>query len=164
MLEVGVGTGLTIPLYAAGADLTGIDISPAMLEVARKRATEVGRSADLRVMDAQALDFPDNSFDAVFFTLCLCTIPDPALAIQEGLRVCRPGGTLGFLEHVRSNLAPVALLQEVISPILVWAQHDHWNRRTPDLVRGAGVEGVVEERWMLGVFTLMTGRKPLTAS
>lgn len=161
MLEVGIGTGLTLLHYAPQAEVTGIDLSPKMLAVAQKRADGMGSGRpDLRVMDAQALDFADASFDVVLFTLCLCTIPDPGLAVREGLRVCRPGGRLGFLEHVRSNLLPVALLQEAITPLLAWAQHDYWNRRTADTIRAAGVVDLTDERWMLGVFSLMTGRKP----
>jgi ubiquinone/menaquinone biosynthesis C-methylase UbiE len=159
VLEVGIGTGLMLLHYPPEADVTGIDVSTKMLAVAQKRVEEMGKRIDLRVMDAQALEFPDETFDVVLFTLCLCTIPDPGLAVREGLRVCRPGGRLGFLEHVRSNLLPVALLQEAITPILGWAQHDYWNRRTADTVRDAGVADLTEERWMFGVFSLMTGRK-----
>ena len=161
VLEIGIGTGLTLLHYPAGTDVTGIDLSPGMLDLARERATSLGErlKADLRVMDAQALAFPDESFDVVLFTLCLCTIPDPGRAVTEGLRVCKAGGRLGFLEHVRSNLLPVSLLQDAITPVLAWAQHDFWNRRTADTIRAAGVADLTEERWMLGVFSLMTGRK-----
>ena len=160
ILEVGIGTGLTFPHYPVDAEITGIDLSPGMLAIAKLRANEMGRRVDLRIMDAQALEFADGTFDVILFTLCLCTIPDPGLAIREGLRVCKSGGRLGFLEHVRSNLLPVALLQEAITPITAWTQHDYWNRRTADTVRAAGVSDLTEERWMLGVFSLLTGRKP----
>jgi len=160
VLEVGIGTGLTLLHYPAEALVTGVDLSPGMLAVAQERLDGMGRRADLRVMDAQHLEFADESFEVVLFTLCLCTIPDPAAAIREGLRVCTTGGRLGFLEHVRSNLLPVAMLQEAVTPLLAWAQHDHWNRRTGETVRAAGVADLTEERWMLGVFSLLTGRKP----
>ena len=104
VLEVGIGTGATIPHYGPGVELTGIDLSPGMLAVARRNATRLGIAAEMREMDAQHLEFPERSFDAVVFTLCLCTIPDPELAIREGLRVAKPGGRMIFLEHVRSNL------------------------------------------------------------
>ena len=161
VLEIGIGTGLTLLHYPAGTDVTGIDLSPKMLALAQERATRLGDrlTADLRVMDAEALEFPDESFDVVLFTLCLCTIPDARRAVAEGLRVCKRGGRLGFLEHVRSNLLPIALLQEAITPVLAWAQHDFWNRRTADTIRSAGVADLTEERWMLGVFSLMTGSK-----
>lgn len=160
ILEVGIGTGASLPHYRPGAKLTGIDLSGGMLAVARRRAAELGLEMDLREMDAQHLDFPDVTFDAVVFNLCLCTIPDPALAITEGLRVVRPLGALIFLEHVRSNLLPVVALQELITPITAWTQQDHWNRRTPDLVRAAGIRVVSERRWLLGVFDLLIGEAP----
>ena len=160
ILEVGIGTGASLPHYRPGARLTGIDLSAGMLAVARRRAAELGIGADLREMDAQRLAFPDSSFDAVVFNLSLCTIPDPVLAIEEALRVVRPLGALIFLEHVRSNLVPVAALQELITLITAWTQQDHWNRATPDLVRAAGIRVVSERRWLLGVFSLLIGEAP----
>lgn len=101
VLEVGVATGATLPHYPAGIDLVGVDLSPRMLAKAGARAQDAGSSAELLEMDAQALRFPDQSFDAVVFTLCLCTIPSPDRAIREALRVARPGAPIRFLEHVR---------------------------------------------------------------
>jgi ubiquinone/menaquinone biosynthesis C-methylase UbiE len=160
VLEVGIGTGATIPHYGPGVELTGIDLSPGMLAVARRNATRRGIAADMREMDAQHLEFPDRSFDAVVFTLCLCTIPDPELAIREGLRVARPGARMVFLEHVRSNLFPVAWLQELLTLATAPLQHDYWNRRTPDLIRECGVRVLWERRRLLGVFTVIAGEAP----
>lgn len=160
VLEVGIGTGASLGQYRAGASITGIDLSPQMLTVAARNARGLGRQVDLLGMDAQALDFPDRTFDAVVFNLCLCTIPDPALAVHEALRVARPGARMIFLEHVRSQIPAVALLQDLINPVTVWLQHDFWNRRTPEIVRRVGVLDVTERRWLLGVFALMVGRAP----
>jgi ubiquinone/menaquinone biosynthesis C-methylase UbiE len=160
VLEVGIGTGATMRFYRPGVELTGIDLSPGMLEVARRTAARLGISAELREMDAEHLDFPDRSFDAVAFTLCLCTIPDPERAIREGLRVARPGAPLIFLEHVHSNLPPMAALQWLVSLVTVPLQSDHWDRRTPDLVRACGVKVRSERRWLLGVFDLLIGEAP----
>jgi len=160
VLDVGIGTGASLPHYPAGVRVTGIDLSPGMLELARRRAEQLGVAADLRVMDAQHLDFPDSSFDAVVFNLCLCTVPDPARAIAEGVRAARPGARMAFLEHVRSNLPPVALLQDLVTPLTVWTQHDHWDRRTPELVRAAGIRVLSERRWLLGIFDLLIGVAP----
>src|SRR5205823_10765522 len=98
-LEVAVGTGLNLPFYPAKVRLTGVDLSPAMLDLARGRAAEVGREIDLREADAQALPFPDASFDTVVCTLSLCTVPDERVAIGEMWRVLRPGGQLLLLDH-----------------------------------------------------------------
>ena len=160
VLEVGIGTGASLRHYRPGVELTGIDLSPGMLSVARLKATQLGLGVDLREMDAEHLEFADHSFDAVVFTLSLCTIPDPEKAIREGIRVCKAGGRMVFLEHVRSNLAPVVALQWLISLVTVPTQSDHWNRRTPALVRACGVRVTSERRWLLGIFDLMIGEAP----
>jgi ubiquinone/menaquinone biosynthesis C-methylase UbiE len=160
VLEVGVGTGATLRHYPAGTEVVGIDLSPEMLDLARRRASELGNPVELREMDAQKLDFPDGSFDAILFTLCLCTIPDPGLAIREALRVARPGAPVRMLEHVRSDVFPVALLQDAVNPFTVLFQRDHFNRRTFDTAARAGVQGLTEERWFLGLFALIQGRAP----
>ncbi|TME90602.1 MAG: class I SAM-dependent methyltransferase [Chloroflexi bacterium] len=148
VLDVGFGTGISREFYPAGVRVVGIDASRGMLEVARRSRAD----ADLLVMDAERLAFADQSFDSVAFNLCLCTIPDPERAV--------PGAPMVFLEHVRSHLLPVALVQEALNPILVAWQADHFNRRTVDVVRRAGVEVVSVERWLLGVFNLIVGRAP----
>src|SRR6266851_5349125 len=102
----------------------------------------------------------DRTFDSVGFNLCLCTIDDPERAVREALRVARPGAPMVFLEHVRSNVLPVALLQEALSPLLVAMEQDHCNRRTEETIRRAGVEVVSVERFAWGFFNLIVGRAP----
>src|SRR6266542_724161 len=80
VLEIGIGTGRNLPHYRHDVRLTGVELSPAMLEIARARARELGRDVDLRVGDAQTLEFGDASFDTVVCTLSLCTIPDDEAA------------------------------------------------------------------------------------
>ena len=92
VLELAAGTGRNFAWYPADVRLTAIELSPAMLELARLHAREAGREVDLRVGDAQALRFPDESFDTVTCTLALCTIPDDRAAVAEARRVLRPGG------------------------------------------------------------------------
>jgi ubiquinone/menaquinone biosynthesis C-methylase UbiE len=159
-LDVGFGTGLSLPYYPPGVEVVGIDASPKMLEIARDAAARAGRSVELFVMDAEHLAFPDRSFDSVAFNLCLCTIPDPGRAVREGVRVARPGARMVFLEHVRSNIVPLALLQDVMNPVLVALQEDHFNRRTADVVRRAGVQIELIDRWFAGIFNLIVGRAP----
>ena len=85
-----------------------------MLEIARERAKQLGREADLRVGDAEALDFPDQHFDTVICTLALCSIPDDREAVREAKRVLRPGGRFLALEHVASPAFPVRAVQSVL--------------------------------------------------
>jgi len=161
LLEVGIGSGATLALYESDVQVTGIDISPGMLAVARRQLTELGRNADLREMDAQALDFPEHHFDSIAFNLCLCTIPDPARALREGIRVAKPDVPMTFLEHVRSDRMWVALPQDLFSALFSRAIHDRFNLRTEDLVRAAGIEVLSAERWALGAMTLIIGRSPV---
>ena len=113
----------------------------------------------MREMDAQALDFPAHSFDSVAFNLCLCTIPDPARALREAIRVAKGGAPMTFLEHVRSDRVWVALPQDLLN-VFSRSIHDRVNQRTEDLVRAAGIEVLSAERWALGAMTLIVGRAP----
>lgn len=160
LLEVGIGSGANLGLYQSDVHVTGIDISPGMLAVARRRLAELGRNDDLREMDAQALDFPDESFDSVAFNLSLCTIPDPGRALQEALRVIKPGAPMTFLEHVRSDRFWIALPQDLLTVLFSRAVHDRFNQRTEDLVRGIGIAVLTVERWALGAMTLIVARSP----
>src|SRR5260370_5106949 len=161
VLDVGFGTGLSIPHYPPDTRVVGIDVSSKMLGVGRRFAREQGRQADVVVMDAERLALPDHVFDSVAFNLCLCTIPDPAAAVREAVRVAKPGAPMAFLEHVRSHLLAVALVEEALNPVMVALQADHMNRRTADIVRRSGGEGLSIDRWVAGGFNLLVGRAPV---
>jgi ubiquinone/menaquinone biosynthesis C-methylase UbiE len=160
LLEIGIGTGLSLPYYARDVRVRGIDLSPRMLEIAAQRVRDLGRHDELRAMNAQALDFQDGLFDSVAFNFCLCTIPDPALALREAVRVAKPGAPLTFLEHVRSDRLVIALLQDAGDPLTRRFAQDRLNLRTEDLVRSAGIEVISVDRWALGIATLILGRTP----
>src|ERR1700682_2199884 len=98
-------------------------------------------------MAAEHLGFADRSFDSVAFNLCLCTISDPERALREAIRVARPGAPMTFLEHVRSHLLLMALLQEAATPILVRLVQDHFNRRTAETIARAGIDLISVERF-----------------
>lgn len=125
VLEIAVGTGRNLKHYPADITLTGIELSEQMLVIARKRAVDEKANVDLRQGDAQALEFPDESFDTVVITLALCTIPDDRAAVREVKRVLRPGGTLILLEHVRSPIAHVRAVQRLLDPLMVRFEADH---------------------------------------
>jgi len=160
LLDVGFGTGLSLPHYPTDVEVVGIDISPRMLEYGRRIAARHGRQPLLAIMDAGRLGFADETFDSVAFNLCLCTIPDPAAAVSEAVRVARPGAPMVFLEHVRSDLLPVAIVQDVVNPVFVALQEDHWNRRTLQVIRAGGVEVQSVDRWLFGFFNLIVGHAP----
>jgi ubiquinone/menaquinone biosynthesis C-methylase UbiE len=161
VLEVAVGTGRNLPFYPEGIRLTGIELSPKMLDLARLRAAELGCEIDLRVGDAQNLPFPDASFDTVVATLALCTIPDECRAVAEAARALRPGGRLLLLEHVRSPVLPVRLLQRVLEPLTLLLDHDHLLREPLQCVENSGLSVEHLERSKLGVVERVAARKPL---
>ena len=158
VLEIAVGTGRNLAYYPAGVRLTGIELSPAMLEIARRRASELGRTADLRVGDAQALDFDDASFDTVVCTLSLCTIPDDRAAVAEVRRVLRPGGRFLLLEHVRSPLLPVRAVQRLLAPLFVRLAGDHLLREPLDHLQAEGFAIERLERSKLGLVERLVAR------
>jgi ubiquinone/menaquinone biosynthesis C-methylase UbiE len=160
VLEIAIGTGRNIPFYPLDVRLTGIEISPAMLDIARTRARTLGRDVDLRVADAEALPFDDGSFDTVVCTLGLCTIPDDRKAVAEARRVLRPGGGLVLLEHVRSPAAIVRWVQHGLDPLCRWWQADHLIREPLERVEAEGFAVQELERSKWGIVERVNARKP----
>lgn len=159
VLEIAIGTGRNLPLYAPDVELTGIDISPRMLERARRRADALGRTVELRVGDAQALAFPDASFDTVVVTLGLCVVPDDRRAVAEVHRVLRPGGRFLLLEHVCSPLAAVGAVQALLDPLADRFQGDHLTREPLGHLLAEGFEIERLERSKLGIVERVAARK-----
>ncbi|MBO0702941.1 MAG: class I SAM-dependent methyltransferase [Candidatus Dormibacteraeota bacterium] len=160
VLEIAIGTGRNLPHYPAGITLTGVEQSPAMLAIARRRAADLGIDADLRLGDAQSLDFPDAGFDTVVCTVALCTIPDDARAVSEARRVLRPGGRFLLLEHVRSPMLPVRLVERLLDPLAVRTQADHLLREPLDHLTREGFEVETVERSRLGLVERVSARVP----
>ena len=160
ILEIAVGTGRNLTHYAPGTRLTGIELSPEMLAIAERRADDLGVDADLRVGDAQALEFPDASFDTVVCTLALCTIPDHAKAVAEVRRVLRPGGRFLLLEHVRSPVTAVHIGERLIEPLSIRFGADHLTREPLEHLRAEGFEIDQLQRSRLGIVERIAARKP----
>lgn len=160
VLEVAVGTGRNFPHYPAQTRLTGVDLSPSMLAIARRRAAALGLTADLREGDAQALSFPGNTFDTVVSALSLCSIPDPAKAIAEMARVLRPGGSLLLLDHVGSTWPPIYAAQWLVERVTIAAGGEHLTRRQLPLVKAAGLRIVETERLKAGTVERLHATKP----
>jgi SAM-dependent methyltransferase len=159
VLEVGVGTGANLTYYPPELRITGIDLSPAMLAVARDRAAGHRIDASLHEGDAQALPFPDASFDTVVCTIALCAIPDDRAAIAEMQRVLRPGGRLLLLDHIGSNWWPIWAVQRLVELVTVRSSGEHQTRR-PLLVAAAnGFELVETQRLRVGTVERVHARK-----
>jgi ubiquinone/menaquinone biosynthesis C-methylase UbiE len=160
VLEVAIGTGRNLPLHPQSIRLTGIDFSPQMLELAHRRAEQLGRPVDLRLGDAQALDLPDASFDTVVCTLSLCTIPDQRRAIAEMKRVLHPGGQLLLLDHIAAGPRLGRAVQWLLERITVPLGGEHLRRRPLLQVQAEGFDVEQRERYKLGIVERLAARKP----
>lgn len=138
VLEVGVGTGKNIPYYPEGTQVTAIDLSPRMLERARQRAKAEGSDVDLRLMDAQHLEFPDATFDTTLATCVFCSVPDPVQGLRELKRVTKLEGQILLLEHVRPG-GGLGTVTDVANPLMVRLMGANINRRTLDNMERAGL-------------------------
>src|SRR5689334_23463688 len=166
VLEVGVGTGISLPLYSPNVRIFGTDISEAMLNKAKQRVAE-GRLKNiegLAVMDAEKLEFGDDSFDVVMAQYVVTAVPNPEAALDEFARVLRPGGELIILTRVSADAGVRRFIEQRLQPVVrplgfrtaefAWSRYAKWLASTP------GVE-LVERRLVppLGHFSLVRIRK-----
>jgi phosphatidylethanolamine/phosphatidyl-N-methylethanolamine N-methyltransferase len=166
VLEVGIGTGISLPLYASHLRIFGTDISEAMLHKARKRVADLRLKnvEGLAVMDAEKLEFPDHSFDVVMAQYVVTAVPDPEAALDEFARVLRPGGELIILTRVSADAGVRRFieqrLQPVVRPLGFRTAEFAWSRYAKWLAGTRGME-LAERRLVppLGHFSLVRFRK-----
>ena len=139
VLEIGIGSGLNLPFYNKGVQVTGVDPSLELQAYAREVARESQVDIEFLGVGAEAIPLPDKSFDTVVITWILCTIPDPDAALREVRRLLKPGGQLLFAEHGQSPEAHIAKWQRRINP--TWnkiAGGCHLNRRPDQVILANG--------------------------
>jgi phosphatidylethanolamine/phosphatidyl-N-methylethanolamine N-methyltransferase len=161
VLEVGVGTGISLPDYKRTTQLCGVDISAPMLDKAKERVTELGLTnvEGLWVMDAEHLDFPDASFDVVVAQYVVTTVPNPEATLDEFARVLKPGGEIILVSRVGAELGLRKSLERWFAPAarkLGWRTEFPFERYTTWVERNGSVQ-LVERRSMppFGHFSLI---------
>lgn len=162
ILDAGVGTGRNIAYYPAGAEAVGIDLSPAMLERASRRAARSGRAVEMRVMDVTRLDFPDDSFDAAIATFLFCVLPreQHVAALCELRRIVRPGGTIRVLEYVRPKGTLRRFVARLWEPWIHWAYGAGFDRDVAESVAAAGLETIDTRFVFSDLIKLVDARAP----
>jgi phosphatidylethanolamine/phosphatidyl-N-methylethanolamine N-methyltransferase len=165
VLEVGVGTGISLPQYAPNLRIFGTDISEGMLRKAKARVAELRLKnvEGLAVMDAEKLEFPDNSFDVVMAQYVVTAVPNPEAALDEFARVLRPGGEMILLSRVSADEGLRHFIEKQLQPVvrqLGFRTDFAWSRYTQWAAKAHGVE-LVERRPVppLGHFSLIRFRK-----
>jgi ubiquinone/menaquinone biosynthesis C-methylase UbiE len=162
LLDAGIGTGRNCEFYPPTALVSGIDISAAMLERARRRCPTLAGGGRLYQMDVTALRFPSGMFDAAVAAFLFCVLPDPlqAPALRELGRVVRPGGIIRLLEYVRPRRGPRRVLSYLWQPWIRWAYGASFDRDTERQIPAAGLQ-LVESRYVLDeLLKLLTLRVP----
>jgi ubiquinone/menaquinone biosynthesis C-methylase UbiE len=153
VLEIGAGTGLNLAHYPACAGIVATDISCAMLELAKQKAST--NQVTLLACKAEALPFADAQFDALVGTLVLCSVDDLFSALTEARRVVKPGGTIILLEHVRPENPLLGVLFDLLSKLTVRLFADHFNRRTAEKAAQAGLRISYIEKKYFGIINLI---------
>ena len=144
ILEIGVGTGISLPSYSFRSRVIGIDLSEAMLRKARRRVADLSLTnvERLEVMDAEHLSFPDASFDVVVANHVISTVPNPEAALDECARMLRPGGEMILISRIGADTGLRHLLELLLQPIVRqlgwrtefrWDRFARWIQRRPDV-------------------------------
>lgn len=161
VLEIGVGTGLSLHRYAPHLDVTGIDVSPDMLDKARQKVAEKGLRHVSRIseMDARTLAFPDNHFDTVVAMYLVSVVPEPEKVLAEMARVCKPGGEVLIVNHFARKHGILAWLERLFAPlahVIGW----HSDFEMERVVGLSALETVaVHDIRPFGMFTFLRQRK-----
>ncbi|MBN9083550.1 MAG: SAM-dependent methyltransferase [Rhizobiales bacterium 62-17] len=165
VLDVGIGTGLELPMFSDQVKISGIDLSAPMLDIARRRVADLGlrNVEELRVMDAMNLEYADHTFDAAVTPYVITTVPDPARTLDEMVRVVRPGGEIIIVNHIGAESGPVCWIEAAMSnraAKLGWRPQFPWSIIGDWIAARPQVE-LLERRTLapLGLFTLVRLRR-----
>ncbi|MCX8155220.1 MAG: class I SAM-dependent methyltransferase [Verrucomicrobiae bacterium] len=160
LLIAGAGTGLDLPYVPRGVQITAVDLTPAMLKRLEARAARLGMTVEARVMNVQALEFAEASFDAVLLHLILAVVPDPIQCLRETERVLKPGGQVSVMDKFLPPAGWARLLLKLANPLLGLIASEA-NRELAPIVAATQLEIVRDEAALgRGWFRLVLLRKP----
>jgi ubiquinone/menaquinone biosynthesis C-methylase UbiE len=150
LLDAGVGTGRNFDFYPPTAHVIGVDLSPAMLDRAKRRRGGASRPIELRQGDVTALDVPDDFFDGAVATFLFCVLPDElqVQGLNNLARVVKPGGTIRLLEYTRPASGLRRAMTRIWQPWIHWAYGASFDRNTEQYLPSAGLH-LVEARFVL---------------
>ena len=161
VLDAGVGTGRNMPYYPAGTRFTGVDLSPAMLARARRRARRLGKHVELLERNVCDTNLPDGAFDAVVATFLFCVLDDSLQlpALTELARITKPGGEIRILEYEYSKTPWKRFVMRLWAPWVRWLYGATFDRHTERYIPEAGLE-IVERRFVFqDIIKLIVARK-----
>lgn len=144
VLEVGVGTGKNLEYYPDDVHVTAIDLSPGMLSKAQKKFSNKKNITFLE-MDIQSTTFKDNIFDTVIGSFIFCSVSDPIKGLHEIRRICKSGGKIYLLEHVRSNKKIIGPILDLFNPIPLKLFGFNINRETSNNIKESGFVEIIEK-------------------
>ena len=160
ILFMALGTGLDIPAFPPGQDITAIDISPKMLAEAQKRIVAYDGTIRAEVMDVHEMPFAEGSFDQVFTSCTFCSVPHPVEGLKALYRVLKPGGELFMFEHTGSRLHPFRAMMDLMTR-LSEKVGPSMNRNTTGNVRAAGFQIIEVENVFLDVVKTIKAIRPV---
>jgi ubiquinone/menaquinone biosynthesis C-methylase UbiE len=159
ILFLALGTGLDIPAFPPGQDITAIDISPEMIKRAQARVDAYPGSLTATAMDVHELDFEDGQFDQVFTSCTFCSVPNPVAGLTALKRVLKPGGELFMFEHTGSRYFPFSVMMRLMS-MATEKLGPAMDRHTVENVEKAGFELLEVEHVFLDVVKIIKARAP----
>jgi SAM-dependent methyltransferase len=158
VLDVACGTATNAQYVPDATEYVGIDVSGAMLDQAEANVDWLTRGETLLKMDAQDLDFEEDSFDTVISSLSTCTFPDPVAALSEMGRVCKPDGRILLLEHGRSSVGPIARFQDWRADAHFEKHSCRWNQEPLDVVAESPLTVTESPSALFGIITAIEAR------
>lgn len=156
VLEVGVGAGANFEYYPMNINVTGIDFSPKMLEIAQSKTQKSKAEIKLIEMDIEQMEFPDNYFDTVISSCVFCSVPNPIAGLKEIRRVVKPEGKIIMLEHMRSENAFVGNALDLVNPLTVRLTGANVNRETVRNIEKSGMKIIHQQYLMTSIMRKLT--------